>query len=115
MHPIQLTEQQRSNLLEMCKILFSEFQIKYFIEYDIEREPYESDYLEIHSKGKVFNCIHWFEFCMRRLYIRMYQVENGTFGISDAHDKRTRLEIGDIILLHHPVDYLYNKFKKLKQ
>ena len=74
MRALNLTEEQKTKLLEMCKVLFSEFYLEKVYEgddifnqayltksgnfyFDIEIEKYM--YMQVE--------IHWFEFCMLHL------------------------------------------------
>ena len=117
---IQLTEQHKAKLLEMCKALFPELK-------DLEIRdsmkdfcfPFEHICVEINRKTKLV-IIHWFEFCMTHLVDKIYYPDN-------HGDRSTRRKVeyfffqsfvdsieGGTAGYDHPVDYLYNEFKKLK-
>ena len=112
MKPIELTEEHKSKLLEMCKVLFPEYNwyigFKTFYEQNGEG-PYEEinlGYLHLLSFDILKYppiYIHWFEFCMTHLAEKVFIQDESlndyllTFNVSK-----------------HPVDYLYEEFKKLK-
>ena len=127
---IKLTEAHKSKLLEMCKVLFPEYNEwrfgKVTAEGNLEdfynktknlswkdREKYEQscDFLWIEKDFKYEHdddiersetwVIHWFEFCMTHL-ARVLMCKN------TKHMQQ--LFMG----LKHPIDYLYEEFKKLK-
>lgn len=129
MESIKLTDAQKDKLLEMCKVLFPEDN--FWWEYDMYGRGLKQDFndvlcvqhtLEEPKKGwdnrpikhKFFN-IHWFEFCMTYLAEKIAK-----------HDRYDDLNLHvDTILAcwvnntekfprKHPVDYLYEKFKKIK-
>jgi hypothetical protein len=97
MKPIELTQKHRDKLLEMCKALFPEYEE---ILLEIEPQYDGSDgfvQLTRNLKNKFrFESIHWFEFCMTYLAEKLSQYPN-------------QIEVD------HPVDYLFEEFKKLKQ
>jgi hypothetical protein len=98
MKNIELTEEHKVELLEMCKVLFPEYVI-YLADDDgfIEGEQWVGDQNMGEDRPvNEFN-IHWFEFCMTYLINKL------------------ELEYTSIIVLteNHPVDYLYEEFKKL--
>ena len=99
MKSIQLTEEHKSKLLEMCKILFPEYVI-YPADNDgfIEGEQWVGDQNMGEDRPvNEFN-IHWFEFCMTHLSEKI--------DCDLAHNI--------IYMKKHPIDYLYEEFKKLK-
>lgn len=90
MKAIELTEEHKSKLLEMCKALFPKTPAfrtdgEFFI------------YFEDKNKNIV---IHWFEFCMTHLSEKLV-VDYGASYYEMTHN-------------YNPVDYLYEHFKKLK-
>lgn len=112
MKNIKLTEDHKSKLLEMCKVLFLEYPEIRFKENHILLYNKDTFNNIKNQLGKEFEnillqdyeCdikIHWFEFCMTHL-ARMLMCKN------TKHMQQ--LFMG----LKHPVDYLYEEFKKLK-
>jgi hypothetical protein len=55
--------------------------------------------------------IHWFEFCIthlaKKLKVRPSLLENRAWSTLELTGSKFRL--------NHPIDYLYEEFKKLKQ
>ncbi len=103
MKNIELTEEHKSKLLEMCEKLFPE--------YDFTLDKWEQCFVTLGLKSKVAydSHIHWFEFCMTHLVDKIYETRlfNGTEPpfISMV---ASRINCG------HIIDYLYEEFKKLK-
>lgn len=121
MKSIELTEEHKSKLLEMCKTLFPE-DIFSFDNDDgedgiIDRNfagdniPHEKK-LSWYNEGSHF---HWFEFCMTYL---MYKLSYEFSKIPNAKGKPIHIELWELnkgdYFKKHPVDYLYEEFKKLK-
>jgi hypothetical protein len=114
MKSIELTEEHKSKLLEMCKVLFPEYVI-YPAEDNgfIEGEQWVGDqHMGEDKPVNEFN-IHWFEFCMTYL-----QQEMLTLGELPNFNNKLDYEFHPILQSSwwesHPVDYLYEEFKKLK-
>lgn len=118
MKAIELTEEHESKLLEMIKILFPEYlvptiQPNGYI--NIAETEYSSDYIDL---------IHWFEFCMTHLVDKIF--ESFEEDDEDFYDRYINngasfygVGVSEIIFVmlnskKHPVDYLYEEFKKLK-
>ena len=99
MKNIELTEDHKSKLLEMCNKLFWNgcMNKNDFRENNILLIAIDKNYKYNHKILK----IHWFEFCMTHLS-RVLMCKN------TKHMQQ--LFMG----LKHPVDYLYEEFKKLK-
>ncbi len=95
MESIELTEEHRSKLLEMCRILFPEM-----FGLTIQDNGY-LNYYEYKKHANYDDRFHWFEFCMTHL-ARILMCKN------TKHMQQ--LFMG----LKHPIDYLYEEFKKLK-
>ena len=137
MKSIELTEEQKEKLLKMCKVLFPEisngggFYLENHLckpgEYENSIDElseaktnfvsfynfsnHKNDEKKLSSKEyfeKYFNSIHWFEFCMTILATNLYNQNN--------RDEISSIELyrGNIIQNYHPIDYLYEEFKKLK-
>ena len=120
MKNIELTEEHKSKLLEMCKKLFPEY--KYWnlhdgtcdlctentLDYSIEEKP----------EWNSWNRIHWFEFCLT--YLAPKICDGKTYYIfcdkCNFHKINSKEFSKEFIskYLQHPVDYLYEEFKKLK-
>lgn len=132
MKSIQLTQEQRDNLLEMCIALFPTYHhIKWGTKFDAD-EVWGYD-----SEDKPFE-IHWFEFCMTHLstaiFNKLYNFDhmmtadleqevstdwdNNLIGAVSFHASNPT-RIVDVypdgkIVAWHPVEYLYEQFKKIK-
>ena len=134
MKNIEISGKQKEMLLEMCKELFPEYTI-YSADNDgfIEGEQWVGDQNMGEDRPvNEFN-IHWFEFCMTHL-IRKIDTLYSEKILNPLEDKARKegypnnwLEIwndrpwlklwsltnsGDY--KKHPIDYLYEEFKKLK-
>lgn len=107
MKRIELTGDHRIKLIEMCAALFPEYKS-----------------IEIHGSNVYFDVtehINWFEFCYGELLSKIfnsgrhpdeYYKEDPAFD-----DTNGRFEFGQRFTWSnnfHPVDYLYQEFKKLK-
>jgi len=98
MKPLKLTEQHKEKLLEMCKVLFPEYEIT------------------IHGSNIYINItehIHWFEFCYTELAYKIFSNKELNFSKKADHLNKFYTEIL-ISWKNHPIDYLYSEFKKLK-
>lgn len=115
MKALDLNDEHKSKLLEMCKKLFPEYTFITFQESAIMGAGWEYDFNNICFSKKsdsLFDIeinIHWFEFCMTHLSKRLYTIDN-------------KIMSGYLNFFHnfnytkkHPVDYLYEKFKKIEQ
>lgn len=143
MKPLELTEEQKNKILEMCKVLFPEDN--FWWEYEMYGRGLKQDFndvlcvehtLEEPKKGwdnrpikhEFFN-IHWFEFCMGKLLCKidvLYCEHHNIHNIEDReyHDKvwtgrpyfkaYSGFNCGNLKIDFHLVDYLYEEFKKLK-
>ncbi|HEX8586098.1 MAG TPA: hypothetical protein VF680_17025 [Allosphingosinicella sp.] len=101
MKSIELTEEHKSKLLEMCKVLFPDY-------YQCEDEEYNTIFLyniKTYMKDNIY--IHWFEFCMihlsEKIYTKKGKIMSGYFNI--IHNLNFTKK--------HIIDYLYEEFKKL--
>lgn len=95
MKAIKLTEKHKSKLLEMCKVLFPEWKAHFLI----TGETYISDDTSEFSESDETFKIHWFEFCHEYLVKKIL----GDYNLVFCGPNRK-----------HPVDYLYEEFKKLE-
>lgn len=107
MQPIQLTQDHKDKLLEMCKILFSEYEL---VTHDHQFNDLDFNLIGYRNlKTKNIETIHWFEFCIMDLTTKIY-------NISDLKKECSIKQLRGWICQYedHPVDYLYKEFKKLK-
>ena len=126
MKSIELTEEHKSKLLQMCNKLFPNNKvdslqfgtIKFLINYYERKDPNNSK-LTFGGWDEVVE-IHWFEFCMTHLCVKIYNLideYNNDLFINMFHGSILSFthfkESGDFVAIH-PVDYLYSEFKKLK-
>jgi hypothetical protein len=125
MQKLTLTKEQREKLLEMCNKLFPEYKWTYEYSCSLGAHDYDFDnlvYSELNEKDHLYKGqgIHWFEFVMGELTNKLYKLFFTTLV-----NKNLLLSINPKVyfvhpLLHHnhktlhPVDYLYENFKKLK-
>ena len=129
MNTCTLTEKQQDMLLEMCRALFPEYKHISFDNQDLDiGSPYGYEINQFRKSNHVFFSqtevphddgifIHWFELCMTHLselvlgkqIPRDIQTNYKTFAFNCFMyiKKSTKYYI-------HPVDYLYEQFKKLK-
>lgn len=117
MKSLELTQEHKDKLLEMCKILFPEYE---FTEsYTTHKYP-EDLFLKFGrpESTRWENEIHWFEFCMTHLPVELHRYAMHQYNV----EPREALKIITNNLLRfedfgrydiHPVDYLYEQFKKL--
>lgn len=112
MKSIELTEEHKSKLLEMCKALFPEYNLNsetgygglYFGEGSIDGMLIgylHDDFNDSIDDPNLY--IHWFEFCVNYLPQKM--------GLKFFNYTRWTSEEGYI----HLVDYLHIQWKKLSQ
>lgn len=109
MKNIELTEDHKSKLLEMCKVLFPE------IKSIVLQENLGTLIIDQLQQ------IHWFEFCMTHLCdkISMNLTNQMCTGMPQYYDESEKLDWNSQSLVSmlkecHPIDYLYEEFKKLK-
>ena len=115
MKNIELTEDHKSKLLEMCKVLFPKLNLEMYYDDDISdnwEEALEDDscgndaqvgYLISNWHKPNAKIIHLFEFCMTHLCDKIF-----------IHDESLNEFLLTFNVNKHPVDYLYEEFKKLK-
>ena len=100
MKNIELTEDHKSKLLEMCKVLFPEYpDLQFGVK---EKHNWSKEYLVFGLTGNE-PIIHWFEFCMTHLCDKIF-----------IHDESLNEFLLTFNVDKHPIDYLYEEFKKLK-
>jgi hypothetical protein len=121
MKSIELTEDHKSKLLEMCKVLFPEYEFCFHHHDEGKPDkniPYnflpgfifgfkkyeDGSTSENYHDVDIF--IHWFEFCTITLWNELY-LKLGNLELKNYYE----LLLNNLI---HPVDYLYEEFLKLK-
>ena len=97
MKNIELTENHKSKLLEMGKVLFPEY-----VEIDFNKSGLLTLWKE-KCPSIQWSEIHWFEFCMTHLCDKVF-----------IHDESLNEFLLTFNVDKHPVDYLYEEFLKLK-
>lgn len=133
MKPIQLTEEHKSKLLEMCKALFPTLQHSAYegaLEFYGSKKSVEANIYGFYLTGNghihcsfpydqmddsfhthLIESIHWFEFCMTALAEAIY-------GDLKEYDEGNYKEVdyfrGFWKSYGHPLDFLYSEFKRLK-
>lgn len=127
MKSLELTPEHRTKLLEMCEALFPEqspFQIG--IPGELRKGwGYSKHFIfgksDIFADDGVF--CHWFEFCMTHLVEAII----ATYVVNKDGEKVYKRTLNDSLSIfylqtllfsrgydkQHPIDYLYNEFKKL--
>lgn len=105
MKNIELTEEHKKKLLEMCEVLFPEYGYPHIGE--------ETNSILFTNKSyptRSFITIHWFEFCINIIpkYLKNNH-GNLYFGLGSGQSILEMFERGE-----HPVDYIHKVFKKLK-
>lgn len=101
MKAIKLTEERKSKLLEMCQVLFPKYK------FGFGNDVADLGIMEYYKDDKEWFFIHWFEFCMCHIKSKINELN----GIPNH---KVLLASDNGILINHPVDYLYEQFKKLK-
>lgn len=94
MKSIELTKKHKAKLLEMCNKLFK----KEIHGLTIQEDNGFLNYSDTSKTVDYDDRIHWFEFCMTHLAEKI--------DCDLAHNI--------IYMKKHPIDYLYEEFKKLK-
>lgn len=122
MKSIELTEEHKSKLLEMCKVLFPESKIQFTDDYYCEWSLFlitEDDNDRTLPKNKV-EC-HWFEFCTNEIVNELAWRNIQTDILADCEYEDFRMKLITKIFKDklvgnnfHIIDYLYKQFKKLK-
>lgn len=118
MSPIELNSIQKSKLLEMCKVLFSEQNWHFW---ESEEESYPNGMLgysryAILGKHKAIQPsleIHWFEFCTKIGY-KIFSKKENWYNSEEFKTFMRIMCMQDKTKLSHPIDYLYEQFKQLK-
>ena len=130
---IELTEDHKSKLLEMCKVLFPEDKFTFnndygddgIIDRNLMLDSLNPKHLKWDDEGSHF---HWFEFCMTHLIERLNDIYPDTWEtmppyVSNVYGGANgRWNLYTRFHFHypknrftcHPIDYLYKQFKKLQ-
>lgn len=111
MKSIQLTEEDKSKLLEMCKVLFPEYT------YGFENDFSDIGIMEYYTNVEDWKFIHWFEFCMTHLANEIIYKEEKTLRTCENEHNFMLKQLMNVFYNEkgiHPIDYLYKEFKKLK-
>lgn len=115
MKAIELTEEHKAKLLEMCKVLFPKRNIRFTVA-PSAKPAFKKDYISYDIDFATGDSIHWFEFCLelcQRLattYPKNFIAVQPNFNYVTVHYKFWNEDSSKI----HPIDYLYEEFKKLK-
>jgi hypothetical protein len=105
MKAIELTEEHKKKLLEMCNKLFPKHcKFEFFTE-DLRFLNEETD--------EFLTFIHWFEFCMTHLQNQILIVASN-LNKSDVLEYEFFSKLTDSWYESHPINFLYEEFKKLK-
>jgi len=112
MKNIELTEDHKSKLLEMCKILFPEYDFRINRPLFSNNESLSTIQLGKKSINIYEEEIHWFEFCMTYLAKKLIpKVTN--YNLDDAYNSLYNIIYQFWENEHnHIIDYLYEKFKE---
>lgn len=110
MRAIELNQIQKEKLLEMCKILFSEFkEIKLELEDNYEGTQNFVQLTKINWGDTIY--IHWYEFVINHLADKVFQMKS----LSPIHLINQKKKFGaDIMCGIDPINYLYEIFKETK-
>lgn len=134
MQSIQLTQEHKDKLLEMCKVLFPEYNYFYITYQNGNSDASDNAQRWVNCtdrKGKEIT-IHWFEFCMIHLIERLndkldwwedippyvsnvYGEACGKWNVyTKFHFLYPKAIHGGSIVPRNPIDFLYEEFKRLK-
>jgi len=110
MKPIKLTDTQKDKLLEMTRKLFSEYDCELKLRNNVI--SLGEKHLDLYIAET-----HWFEFCMTHLIVKLtgllpskYRKPESLMEMYNFYWDASNYTITRV----HPVDYLYEQFKKLK-
>ena len=127
MKNIELTEDHKSKLLEMCKELFPTYNFEFMRgkdEFGFDIYDYFTFYLledyENNEWYKSKTDIHWFEFCITKIVNELSWKNIKTDILADCEYEDFRMKLITEIFRDkfttekfHIVDYLYKEFKNL--
>lgn len=113
MKKLPITKRQQVKLREMVRVLYPEYDSR------LTRPIFEKDdvcfvQISLKTSTKYNEGIHWFEFCLeicQTLAMEYKQIAiQSNFTYVTVHYKFWNADKSKI----HPIDYLYQKFEKLK-
>jgi hypothetical protein len=112
MKPLQLTQQQKDNLLEMCTKLYPEYNWTFEPTCELGAYDKEFNHLLYSNKNEkdhlyMSDSIHWFELCYNLIFM-VNQVGDFTNDLRYAPEGLVFSKCYE-----HPVDYLYKHYKDL--
>lgn len=107
MKSLELTEEHKSKLLEMCKVLFPEYKGGI----TLHESAFNTNQLFIiafidKDNDYIPNCdlyIHWFEFCVKYIIPKLS---------IDSEDRIIKTTL--FVELPNPIDYIYEYFKNIE-
>lgn len=120
MNSLDLSKEQKDHLLEMCNKLFPEYIFEFIMGedsygytlYDLFTFCLIKDYENCeYEKSRKY--IHWFEFCNRILFKKIFgdsddnQYTNGSIDMTDYE-----CYIVNMFKSNDIIDYLYERFKR---
>jgi hypothetical protein len=100
----ELLKIHKVKLLEMCNKLFPEYCKFEFFTDELRFLAFEND--------KYLTFIHWFEFCWTNLIQQIYKENTPMERVNNINN--FALICYNDFELNHPIDYLYEEFKKVK-
>lgn len=125
MQSLTLTTEHISKLLEMCKTLFLEIKHWSFDTQSLDIGSYIEEVNERRISNHLFLSkfdespyddgifIHWYEFCVTHLATKLYNsLKYNTVG-SNNHTTIVTYRGYICQEANHPIDFLYEEFKKL--
>jgi len=117
MDSIELTEEHKSKLLEMCNKLFPDYNEIILTKQKTLNFGFKDN--KSHTSRIANMSIHWFEFCITKLPYKIF--DSSKYPSKNAGDDTVQYlcdmmdrQTWYIKEAYHPVDYLYEEFKKLK-
>lgn len=137
MNPLEINNEQKIKLEEMIKKLFPEFKWIKVDEHQIDggfpsvvgvsNTNYNPTFVYLNETNSVprdgYRCIPWLEFCLTSLQYKLYNIlyfrKATSLGIDTWNQNlMEKLFFHKFVgngIVRHPIDYLYEEFKKLKQ
>jgi hypothetical protein len=131
MKPIIVTEEHKSKLLEMCKVLFPEYGRIEIQEYaiDVDKSLPSPVFVDLYKQHITIPfdiySIHWFEFCITHLVEKLFnsfEEDDEDFYDRYINEGASFYGVGvnEVIFVmlsskKHIIDYIYEEFKKLKK
>ncbi len=114
MKAIELTEEHKAKLLEMCKVLFPEYNYINLHDgtCDMCTEGTIDLVKECKPKWNTWIRFHWFEFCTKIGY-KLFSKGDGWYLNGKFQCFMRIMCMQDKMNMRHPIDYLYEEFKKI--